>query len=173
MTRRVERISSVSVGLAAGILALAVGTAAGGGTRTASCTAGVTTVHGVTRRTFCGPATATVKVAGKTFTMTPGECMVAPGYVNINIGVFTSQLTGQKPDYFGLDVGNVPGSGNPPARKDGTYTKGVLMALDYSGTSYALDPRDTATATLAGHRTRGTVTGTTLAGQAISVSFHC
>ena len=90
----------------------------------------------------------------------------------VNIGVFSSVSDiSKRPNYFGLDVGRVPGSSSPPAGKDGTYKSAIVMTFVYGGKAYSA--AGGATATLAGNRTRGTVSGLTFTKQKISASFHC
>ena len=159
--------------LAIAVAALAAATLAGAPTASAgSCTAGVKTLTGGFQRTFCGPASVTVKVAGGTIELSQGNCAATSGYLAVNIGVFSSvQGTKPKPNYFGFEVGRVPGSTAAPAGRDGTYRSAVVMTLVYGGRSYSVI--GAATATLSDNRTRGTVTGTTFTKQAISASFHC
>ena len=75
------------------------------------CTAGVKTVGGVLTRTFCGPATVSFTIAGKTAKLSQGQCVATSSYLTVNIGVFTGPgAKSPRPNYFGLDVGRVPGS---------------------------------------------------------------
>jgi hypothetical protein len=136
------------------------------------CTSAVRTVPGGIERSFCGPAGVTVKLAGATITLRQGSCDRASSYIAVNIGVFsTATASKSRPDYFGLDVGRVPGSSTPPAATDGTYRSGVVMTLVYGGKAYSVIAG--ATATLSANRTRGSVTGPTLTKQPMSASFHC
>jgi hypothetical protein len=139
-----------------------------------SCTAGVRTVGGTTERTFCGSAAVTVAVNGKMYKLSQGSCVATSTYLAVNIGVWSAQRTGRKPNYFGLDVGAVPGTSSPPATKDGTYKAGINLAFNYGGQSYAVDSLiSPATATLQAGRTRGTVKGKTITGQQLTATFHC
>jgi hypothetical protein len=142
---------------------------AAGATR-AVCTPGLTKVGGVTARTFCGPARATVKVGGKTFSLANGNCDRTARYVSVNIGTVVLGLAKKKPDYFGLNVGRILGAGKP-APRDGTY-HGSALALDAGGKGYAVRA-DEIEVTLTGNRTKGTFTATLLAGGSISGSFSC
>lgn len=151
-------------------LAGALGGAAPAGA--SSCKAGVKNVSGGFLRTFRGPATVSVKVAGRTFRLSQGDCESASGYLAVNIGVFSSvQRSKSKPNYFGLDVGRVPGSSSPPVNRDGTYKGAVVMTVVYGGNAYSLI--GAATTTLSGNRSRGTVSGSTLTRQPISANFQC
>jgi len=162
------------IGGAAAIVAVVAGVAlaaASGEAAASSCTPGVKNVSGGIERVFCGPAKVSVKLGGRTVALSQGSCVSGSAYLTVNIGVFSS-LTSSKsrPNYFGLDVGRVPGSTTPPAGKDGTYRSGVVMVLVFDGTGYSLL---SATATLSHNRTQGTVTGTTLTKQTVTASFHC
>jgi len=154
-------------------LALGAGSALArdSGARTHACTPGLTTVGGVQKRTFCGSAKAVVKVGGKTFALAQGECTKTSKYLTVNIGsLFIGQTTKPKPDYLGLDVGQIPGSTSPPAGRDGTYTNGVVFSVNYSGKGYAVLA---ATVKLQGNRSHGSVSGKTLTGQQLTATFHC
>ncbi len=159
-----------------GVLAVLAGLAAAGATgtpRAAACKAGMTTFAGANARTFCGPATATVKVAGKTLSFTGGSCERTATYLSLSIGtVVLGQTTKKKPDFFGIDVGAVPGTGLKPARKDGRYT-GAEIAVESGGKGYLLRG-DTAHVTLSGGRTGGSFTATVLFDTGSgSGTFHC
>jgi hypothetical protein len=148
--------------------ALAGATAASAG----SCTPGVKTVSGGIERTFCGPGAVSVKLGGRTITLSQGTCARTSSYIAVNIGVFsTATASKSRPDYFGLDVGRVPGSSTPPAGKDGTYRSGIVMTLVYGGRAYTVISG--ASATLSANRSRGSVTGPTLTKQPMSASFSC
>jgi len=137
-----------------------------------SCVAGVRTVAGVTQRTFCGPASVSVKINGRTVKLSQGLCVATTKYLSVNIGVWSGPgaKTKTEPNYFGLDIGQPPGGTTPPAGKDGTYTAGSILAFNYAGKSYAMFK---STAVLRGNRTQGTVTGKALTGESIVASFHC
>ena len=105
------RAALLALCLAASTVAVAAPTAS---SRT-SCTPGVTSVGGVQARVFCGPAKAKIHVNGKTLSFGGGDCERTSKYVSVNIGtVVLGQTTKKKPDYFGLDVGQIPGSTNKP-----------------------------------------------------------
>ena len=143
------------------------GTASG---RPAGCTPGVTQSKGVTARVFCGPATATVNVGGKSFSFRNGNCDRAAQYVSVNIGTVMLGPVRNKPDYFGLNVGRIFGAG-APAPRDGTY-RGGAVALDFGGKGYAVRA-GTITVTLAGNRSKGTFKASLLLGGFVSGSFAC
>jgi hypothetical protein len=136
-----------------------------------ACQAGVRKVAGVSEETFCGPATATVHVGGKTLSFSQGNCVKTTDYVSVNIGIVTlTQAAPHQPNYFGLDIGKIPGSGSPPARKDGSYRSGTVLTLEYANTSYDVL---SGVATLKGNRSRGTVRGKTLTGLLLTGTFAC
>jgi hypothetical protein len=136
-----------------------------------ACKAGVRKVAGVSEETFCGPATATVHVGGKTLRFSQGNCVKTNDYVSVNIGTVTlAQSAAHQPNYFGLDIGKIPGSGSPPARKDGSYRSGTVLALEYANTSYDVL---SGVATLKGNRSRGTVRGKTVTGLLLTGTFSC
>jgi hypothetical protein len=140
----------------------------------AACTHGVISFGGAQARLFCGPAKATLHVGGKTLAFKGGACERTSKYVSVNIGtVVLGTTTKKKPDYFGLDVGQVPGSKAKPAAADGHYTGGTV-AIVSGGKSYAVRG-DTVKITLGGNRSRGTLSGTLLFGGSgpITGSFSC
>ena len=157
--------------VAAVVIAVVV---AGGSVATAhstSCNAGVRQLNGVPARTFCGPAAARIRIGGKTFVFAEGNCVATQQFVSINIGtVVLGQTTRHQPNYFGLDIGRIPGSGSPPARQDGSYRSGTVLTVEYADKSYDVV---SGVATLQGHRSRGTIRGNTFSGQALTGTFHC
>ena len=139
-----------------------------------SCSAGVISFGGVQARVFCGPAKATLHVGGKTLSFKGGSCESTSKYVSVNIGtVVLGQTTKKKPDYFGLDVGQVPGSTTKPAAKDGSYAGGTVAVVS-GGKSYAVRG-DTVKIVLSGNRSKGTITGTLIFGGsgAVTGTFSC
>jgi hypothetical protein len=155
------------------VIALAGGAAAASRrlARSSTCKAGLHRIGGVSARTFCGPATARVLVGGKTLTFAQGNCVKTAAYVSINIGtVVLGQTKQRQPNYFGLDIGRIPGSGAPPAGKDGTYRTGTVLTVEYANKSYDVL---SGIASLKGHRTHGTVKGKAFTGQPLTGTFHC
>jgi hypothetical protein len=111
-------VAAVRVALIAAlcVLAAAVVPAAGA---TASCTPGVKTVGGVTQRTFCGPAKATVHYGSQTWHFTQGECSKSGGYFTVNIGTVVLGMSSKpKPEYFGVTAQGA---------------KAVAIAVDHAG----------------------------------------
>ena len=137
----------------------------------ATCKAGATTYGGAPARVFCGPATATVRVGGKTFTFRGGTCDRTSGYVTVNLGtIVLGSPSRPKPEYFGLTVGRLPLGGGKPAPKDGVYAGAVISAV-HAAKSIAVGR---AHVTLAGGRTHGTFTGQlVLSSKTVSGSFAC
>jgi hypothetical protein len=72
----------------AGVVALSIGVAAAAGapSSTAGCTPGPTTIGGKNAMVFCGPAKASVTVAGKTYKLSGGTCTRTSKYFYVNIG---------------------------------------------------------------------------------------
>jgi hypothetical protein len=120
-------------------------------------------------RTFCGPATATVHVGGHVVTLQGGNCERTSQSLVVNIGSAPLGHTGQPvPNYFGLDLGRINGSGSPASR-DGTY-QAFVLSIAVAGKSYILAAPKV---TLTGGRTRGTFAGAVLTGGTVSGSFAC
>jgi hypothetical protein len=142
--------------------------------RPTGCAAGVKSSGGLTERTFCGSAKATVHYGAQTLKFSNGDCTKTAQYISVNIGtVVLGTTTKPKPDYFGLDVGRLPGSTGKAAGKDGTYAGGVL-ALAHGVKTYLVVP-NTLKIVLSGGRTHGTFSGTGFGGSAPKVTgtFSC
>jgi hypothetical protein len=123
--RRRVQAAVLIIGLAS--TGLAFSTAASGkspasGSATA-CKPGTTKVPGGVKRTFCGTAKATVKVNGRSYAFAKGRCELYPGYVSVEIGRFS-----RGGSFFALLVGKSPDATaeDPPATRDGIYTKGTF-----------------------------------------------
>jgi hypothetical protein len=132
--------------VAAGVLALSAQASA-----RESCTAGATTRAGVTYRTFCGPARATLHFGGKTYRFVGGSCDNSPSTFAINLGTITLPPGKPKHRYFGMAV---------VATRDGTYPNQAVGWQFPNGAHNALFH---VTVRLQGGRKRGTFSGTTLA----------
>jgi hypothetical protein len=133
---------------AATLAALVLGTQA---SARESCTAGVQTAGGVTYRTFCGRAHATLHFGGKTYVFRGGSCDSTSSAFTINLGTITLPPGKPKYRYFGITVFTT---------HDGTFTnQGIAWQLPH-GVRNALFH---ATIKLQGGRKRGTFSGTTLA----------
>ena len=138
--------------------------------RPAGCTAGMVTIKGVQARVFCGSASAHVKIGAKSIAFTNGACAKTSEYVSINIGTLVLGQSKAIPEYFGLNVGKMFGSGQS-AGHDGSY-KGAALAVDHAGTGYAVQA-DTIKVNLAGGRSKGTFSGKLLTGGDFTGTFSC
>jgi hypothetical protein len=140
--------------------ALALATSALASPQSASaCVAGVKKINGVSARTFCGPAKATVQVNGKTVSYKGGQCSKSSFGWSINIGtVVLGNLQG-KPEYFGITAGAKPG----------TQSNGAV-AVVHAGKSLAV----TGTITLKAGLRSGTFSGKVFgAPTRVTGSFSC
>ena len=143
--------------VAAAAAALAFGTQA---SARESCTANVRTAGGVTYRTFCGPAHAIVHLGGRTLVFRGGSCDKTA--FTINIGTITLPPGKPRYRYFGTTVFT---------NRDGTFKDQAVTWQLPNGQRNSLFH---ATVVLAGGRTRGTFTGSTLVGNVRGFgSFHC
>jgi hypothetical protein len=160
-------------------LAIAAGLTAGAAAapRRVACTPGQSTVDGHSAMTFCGPAKATVKVQGKTYSFKGGSCTKTGKYVNVNIGTVVLGAAKQKQPYFSVLVGAYPGAnpGTRAAPKDGTYG-GALVVVRSNSKGWDLNGFDKdVKVTLKKNRSAGTFTGSTHFSPRIKVtgSFSC
>jgi len=125
-----------------------------------ACTAGAHVSAGVTYRTFCGPARATVHIGGKTLVFAGGSCQ--RGTFTINIGTITLPPGKPKYRYFGMTI-----FGN----RDGVYKD---QAVSWQLPNGQHDSLFHATVVLKNGRSQGTFSGTTLADHVKgSGTFHC
>ena len=128
----------------------------------ATCTPGVRSSGGVSYRTFCGPARATLHLGGKTYRYSGGECERTGTSFAINLGTITLPPGSPKYRYFGIAVFT---------GKDGTY-KEQAVALQFPGGKRT--SLFHARIVVKGGRTQGTFAGKTLSGGiAGSGTFHC
>jgi hypothetical protein len=127
-----------------------------------ACTAGVHSNSGVTYRTFCGPARATLHLGGKTLTFTGGSCDSTSGTFTINIGTITLGSGKPKFRYFGITVFT---------DHDGTFQNQAVAWQLPNGQRGALFR---ATVKLKNGRKKGTFTGSALTGGGTgSGTFSC
>jgi hypothetical protein len=155
--------------LTTALAVLTVGAAtADSGASTLAC--GNTTYKGANARTYCGPASAVVKVGGRTLTYRGGSCMRNAVAIELGIGTVILDTKDPKPlpRSFGISVGRIFGLGKA-APRDGTYKSGMVAYVD-AGKRYAAAG---VKAVLSGGRTRGTFSGRLLTGQTVSGSFRC
>ena len=142
--------TSFRIALVAAVAGLAALAAVGHASARQACTAGTQSSGGVTYRTFCGPAHATLKVGGKTLAFTTGSCQMSSSIFSINIGTITLPPGKPKYDYFGITV---------MAKKGGTYSnQSVTWQLPHGKAGSVVY----ATIKLAGNRKSGTFSGQVL-----------
>lgn len=111
------RRALVLAALAAAAAALASGA---GASTSAACKPGVHRVGNVTYTVFCGPASASVKKAGKTYTFRNGTCLRAgiTEVFTMSIGKLTLGKGKPRYSYFGVTV--------PSANHDGVYRRAAV-----------------------------------------------
>jgi hypothetical protein len=125
-----------------------------------SCTPSVRTSGGVTYRTFCGPARATVHIGGRTLVFAGGNCDRSA--FTINLGTITLPPGKPRYRYFGITVFT---------NRDGVFKDQAVSWQLPNGQRNSLFH---ATVKLAGGRSHGTFAGSTLVGNVKgSGSFHC
>ena len=132
---------------AAALAALALATQA---SARESCTAGPRTAGGITYRTFCGKARATVHFGGRTYRFVGGSCDSTPSVFTISIGTATLPPGKPKYRYFG---------GTVVTARDGMFTN---QAVTWQLPRRAPTALFHAKIRLQGGRKHGTFTGTTL-----------
>ena len=86
----------------AGAAFAATGFASSSPSAVAGCTPGVHKIGGVSARTFCGPAKATVRLGTKTVAYKNGECSTSIGLFSVNIGTVVLGNLKSKPEYLGV-----------------------------------------------------------------------
>jgi hypothetical protein len=146
----------VVVCLAVAACAVAVGQA-----HAAGCVAGMKKVGGVSARTFCGPAKATVKIGGSTVAYKGGQCETSSAGWSLNIGTVVLGQSKTKPEYLGVSVSKAK-PGSQPA---------VAVAVDHANKGYAVIG---GTVTLKPGLHAGTFTGTAFGlSSKVSGSFSC
>ena len=147
------------------LVALAITAAASGGTRLAeACKPGIHTVGKTTYRVFCGPASASVRVAGKMHSFRHGSCLKLGGARVFTLSIGTLAMSGGKPrySYLGISV--------PSARRDGVY-RSASVTWAYGGKRYSAY---NVKLTLAGNRTRGAFSGRIVGKRGtVTGSFRC
>jgi hypothetical protein len=127
----------------------------------AACIPGVKTIGGAPARVFCGPAKATVTLAGRTYRIAGGVCQKAPSFT-VNVGALT--FGGKtRLSYFGLTL---------PGRKDGTFTGNRVTLSFNAGAVRASLSRDAKVVVRGGLRA-GTFSGRDLLGRKLAGSFAC
>jgi hypothetical protein len=125
------------------VLALLVGTA-----QTAiACSPGPTTIGGQPAEVFCGPARATVYVAGQTLHFTGGTCTKAFSELIANIGteILTRATTVQTQPYFAANLPLTQGRKGPKPptvswASGNSHGTTALVALQGPPVKYTLSP---------------------------------
>jgi hypothetical protein len=166
-----KHFTLVLAAAAAALLTLGAATAEGRTTGTAACKSGNTTYQGLRARAYCGPASATLKVDGRTLSYRGGSCIRNGVAVELGIGTMildTKDPKGALPRSFGVSIGRIFGIGKA-APKDGTYSSVMVTYVD-GGKRYAAM---SGKAVLAGNRSRGSFTAKLFTGQTITGTFRC
>jgi len=148
-----------------GALVVLVAAASGNGTSAAAaCKPGAHKVGKVIYRTYCGPASASVKVAGKTYTFRNGSCLRAgiTRVFTMSIGKLISRKGKPRYSYFAVTV--------PNAKHDGVYRRAVIT-WSIGGKRYSLS---NVTLRLTNKQTRGSFSGRAVGRRgAVTGSFRC
>jgi hypothetical protein len=148
-----------------GALVVPVAAASGNGTgAAAACKPGAHKVGKVIYRTYCGPASASVKVAGKTYTFRNGSCLRAgiTRVFTISIGKLSSRKGKPRYSYFAVTV--------PNAQHDGVYRRAVIT-WSIGGKRYSLS---NVKLRLTNKQTRGSFSGRDVGRRgAVTGSFRC
>jgi hypothetical protein len=127
-----------------------------------ACSAAVRTTGGVTYRTFCGHARATLHIGGKTYVFSGGSCDSTSSAFTINIGTITLPPGKPKYRYFGITVFTT---------HDGPFQNQAVGWQFPGGKRGSLFH---AKIVLKGRRTQGTFAGRTLADRIPgSGTFRC
>jgi hypothetical protein len=154
MKRTIAALAPVSAGLLCATV-FASGAVAGA----TSCVPGVKAINGVSARTFCGPARATVKVNGKTISYTGGACSTSIGLLSVNIGTVVLGTLKNAPEYLGVTA----------KAKAGTQSRQTI-AVVHAGQTEAI----IGTVTIKAGLKQGTFAGKVFGSpETISGSFTC
>ena len=131
----------------------------------AACIPGPRTMGGAQVHVFCGPATATIRVGGRTIRIKNGECGPnVPGFFSVKVGIFTFIPSRSKYTWFAAYVAG---------ERRGTY-RNQRVAFEYGGRHFQVWP-NTVKLNAAPNTIprRGTFSGRTDRGQPVSGSFIC
>jgi hypothetical protein len=124
-----------------------------------TCVPGVKTINGVSARTFCGPAKATVRVNGKTISYAGGACSTSIGLFTVNIGTVVLGTLKNAREYVGVTA----------KAKAGTQSRQTI-AVVHAGKSQGI----IGTVTLKAGLKQGTFAGKAFGStEMISGSFTC
>jgi hypothetical protein len=146
------------------LAALSLAAAGTGASATTACKPGIHTVGKVTYRVYCGPASASVKVAGKTHSFRGGSCLRAgvTRVFTMSIGKLTIGKGKPRYSYFGVTV--------PTANHDGLYRRAVVTWA-IGGKRYSLY---NVKLRLTNGQTRGTFSGRAVGRRGtVTGSFRC
>jgi hypothetical protein len=159
LTRR-TLVAPLALAFAAAALAAPASSGAASG-----CTAGLTTIGGKKAHRFCGPATATATVGGKTLRFTGGSCLRSPLAFSVNIGtVLVGAVANPKP-------ANVPSFGLTISPGDSGVHLGQAIGWVSGGKRYSVTNNQ---ATLSSGRAKGSFKGTLYPGGGkVSGTFSC
>jgi hypothetical protein len=153
-----------ALAVAAFVVLLATAVANAGTKAADACKPGTHKIGTVTYRVFCGPASATVKTGGKTYTFRNGTCLRAgiTRVFTMSIGRLATSKGKPKYSYFGIIV--------PSANHDGVYRRALVTWVS-GGKRYALA---NVKVRLTNKQSRGSFSGRT-AGKRTTVtgSFRC
>jgi hypothetical protein len=126
--------------------ALAPAVLAGTARTTIACSPGPTTIGGQPAEVFCGPARATVHVAGQTLHFTGGTCTKAFSELIANIGTeILTRATVQTQPYFAANLPLTPGrkGSKPPTvswASGNSHGTTALVAPQGPPVNYTLSP---------------------------------
>jgi hypothetical protein len=144
---------------------LALSAAAGSeASSAAACKPGVHRAGDVAYRVYCGPASASVKVGGKTYAFRHGSCLRAgiTRVFTMSIGKLTIGKGKPRYSYFGVTV--------PSANHDGTY-RSAVVTWAIGATRYSLS---NVKLRLTNNQTRGSFSGRLIGKRASATgSFRC
>jgi len=149
----------------AAVLALSAAAAGGVSAKSAAaCKPGIHTVGNVTYHVYCGPASASVKVGGKTSAFHGGSCLRAgiTRVFTMSIGKLTIGKGKPRYSFFGVTV--------PSANHDGIYRRAVITWA-IGGKRYSLSA---VKLRLSNDQTRGTFSGRVIGRRGTATgSFRC
>ena len=120
------------------------------------------TIGGAPARVFCGPAKATVKVAGTTYAFSGGQCLKASGFA-VNVGTL-SFASKAKPAYFGSSL--------PTANAGTDAGRNVTLSFSAGGQRSSLSTAG-AKVVVRSRLRGGSFAGKDLAGRTVTGSFAC
>ena len=151
-------IAALAAGSAATFLSATV-LASGAVASATACVPGVKAINGISARTFCGPAKATVKLNGRTVSYAGGACSTSIGLFSVNIGTVVLGTLKNAPEYLGVTA----------KAKAGTQSRQTI-AVVHAGETQAIIGTVTIKAGLKQGTFAGKVFGST---EMLSGSFTC